>query len=199
MTFNPIEEEPMRTDQATGTRRSGGRARWAGAAAATSVAALAVVAATGGGVGNAAPSRATFDYTGEFANVPSAPEGTPPIQGKSAMVATTRATTTSVTLGGLDPKSTYIADVHDKACFEGEGGERFLKDPKGPNTPPNAIWLYPIKIDSTGRGQATTTSPYSTGIRAKSIVLHLLRGPDDDKDNPNPPKLACADLVRVTS
>ena len=192
----------MRTDQATGTRRTGGRARWAGAATATSVAALVVVAATGGGVGNAvgnAPERATFDYTGEFANVASAPEGTPPIQGKSAMVATTRATTTSLYVSGLDATATYIADVHDHACFEGEGGERFLKDPAGPKTPPNAIWLYPITINAAGKGQATTTSPFPTGIRAKSIVLHLLREPGEDKDKKNPPKLACADLVRVTS
>jgi hypothetical protein len=177
------------------------RARWAGTAAAASAAAL-VVAATGAGVGNAAanvPARATFDYTGEFANVPSAPEGTGPIQGKAAMVATTRATTTSVLLGGLDPKATYIADVHDRACFEGEGGDRFLKDPNGPPTPPNAIWLYPIEVSPEGRGKATTTSPFSTGIRAKSIVLHLLRAPGEDKDDKNPPKLACADLVRVTS
>src|SRR5687767_722905 len=112
----------MPTKQATGRR-----ARWAGTAAAVSAAALVVVAATGGGVSNAAanlPERATFDYTGEFANVASAPEGTPPIQGKSAMVVTTRASTVSVYLAGLDPNSTYIADVHDHACFEGEGGER---------------------------------------------------------------------------
>lgn len=188
----------MPTNQATGRRWTGQRAWWAGTAAA----ALTVVAATGSGVGSAAasiPTRASFDYTGEFANVASAPEGTPPITGKSAMVATTRATTTSIYVSGLDANTTYIADVHDKACFEGEGGERFLKDPKGPPTPPNAIWLYPIKINAAGKGQATTTSPFSTGIRAKSIVIHLLRAPGEDKDNKNPPKLACADLVRVTS
>jgi hypothetical protein len=192
----------MRTDQATGRRWTGKRARWAGTAAAASAAAMAVVTATGGGVSNAAanlPARATFDYTGEFANVASAPEGTPPIQGKSAMVVTTRATTTSVFLAGLDPNATYIGDVHDKACFNGEGGERFLFDPAGAKTPPNAIWLYPIKIDDKGRGTATVTSPAPAGPRAKSIVLHLLKAPGDKKEKSNPPRLACADLVRVTS
>jgi hypothetical protein len=184
--------------QATGRRWTPGQAWWASSAAA----ALAVVTATGSGVGNAAshvPARATFDYTGEFANVASAPEGTPPITGKAAMVVTTRATTTSIYVSGLDAKNTYIADVHDHACFEDEGGERFLFDPKGAQTPPNAIWLYPIKINAAGKGQATATSPAPAGPRAKSILIHLLRAAGDEKDIANPPKLACADLIRVTS
>jgi hypothetical protein len=178
--------------------------RWAGAAAAGLAV---VVAATGGGVGNAAtttpghptmPERASFDYIGTFANVASAPEGTPPISGKAAMVVTTRATTSSVYIKGLDPNSTYAADVHDHACFEGEGGNRFLFDPSGPKFPPNAIFLMP-KVSSSGLGTATTTSAAPAGPRAKSVVLHLLRSPGDKEDKSNPPKLACSDLVRVTS
>jgi hypothetical protein len=190
----------MPTKQATGRRWTAGRAPWAGTAAAT----LAVVAVMGGGVATASPdasgipARASFDYTGEFANVADAPVGTPAITGKAAMVATTRATTTSIYVSGLDATATYIADVHDKACFEG-AGERFLKDPAGPKTPPNAIWLYPIKINPAGKGAATTTNPFPTGIRAKSVVIHLLKAAGEEKENANPPKLACADLVRVTS
>jgi hypothetical protein len=157
-------------------------------------------------VGNAAataghpniPARASFDYIGKFANVASAPAGTPPISGSADMVVTTRATTTSVYIQGLDPNSTYAADVHDHACFEGEGGERFLFDPAGPKFPPNAIFLTP-KVNSTGLGTATTTSAAPAGPRAKSVVLHLLRAPGDKEDKANPPKLACSDLVRVTS
>ncbi len=187
----------MRQKQATG-RRTGGRAWWAGTAAA----ALAVVAATGNGVGNATstvPERATFDYTGEFANVASAPEGTAPIGGKAAMVVTTSATTTSISLTGLDAGNTYIADVHDQACFLNEGGGRFVFDPAGPKHPPNAIWLSPIVVNANGRGTATTTSAAPAGPRAKSIIVHLLRAAGADKDEANPPRLACADLVRVTS
>src|SRR4051812_34223915 len=99
----------MRTNEMAGRRWTGGQARWAGTAAA----ALAVIAATGGGVSSAAatssqagypdmPARASFDYIGKFANVKSAPEGTPPITGAASMVVTTRATTTSVSLKGLD-------------------------------------------------------------------------------------------------
>lgn len=192
----------MRTNQATGRRWTGRKARWAGTAATV----LAVAAATGGGVGNAAataehpnmPARATFDYIGTFSNVPSAPKGTAPIGGKISVVVTTRSTTTSMSATGLDATSTYIADVHDQACFVGEGGGRFLFDPAGPKTPPNAIWLAP-KINAAGNGTATTTSPAPAGPRAKSIVLHLLRAAGAKEDNPNAPKLACADIVRVTS
>ncbi len=137
----------MRTKQATGRRWTGGQARWAS----TAVAALTVAAATGVGVTNAAatavpteqntmseafsvPARATFDYTGEFANVTTAPQGTPTIGGKAAMVVTTKATTTSLAVTGLDPNTVYVADVHDKACFLGSG-ERFLFDPAGPKAP----------------------------------------------------------------
>lgn len=161
-----------------------------------------IVAATSGGVAYAAsdaPTRADFDYLGTFTNVPSAPPGTPPIGGIASMVVTTRATTTAIDAEGLDPKNVYIADVHDQPCFIDEGGNRFLFDPKGPQTPPNAIWLTPIEVDADGRGTATTTSPAPAGPRAKSVVIHLLRAAGETKDNTDPPKLACADLPRVTS
>jgi len=159
---------------------------------------LAVVG-VGNGAATAAPARASFDYIGQFANVNSAPEGTPPIGGQASMVVTTRATTTSVALTGLDPNTTYIADVHDQACFLGEGGNRFMFDPAGSPAPPNAIWLTPIKVDAKGNGLATTTSHAAAGPRAKSIIVHLLRPAGADKDEARPPRLACADLVRVTS
>jgi hypothetical protein len=166
---------------------------------------LAVVAATGGGVGNAAataapaPTRATFDYIGTFSNVASAPKGTAPIGGTADMVVTTRATTTAISATGLDPKNVYIADVHNQPCFIDEGGERFLFDPAGPKVPPNAIWLSPITVTAAGRGTAETTSAAPAGPRAKSVVIHLLRAAGAKADEVNPPKLACADLPRVTS
>jgi hypothetical protein len=178
-------EAPMRTKHAAGT----------------AAVALALAAVTGGGVGNAAavPTRADFDYIGKFANVADAPPGTKPIGGTAAMVVTTRATTTGLNATGLDPKAVYIADVHDQPCFIGEGGERFLFDPKGAPVPPNAIWLYPIKVDALGRGLANTTSQAPAGPRAKSVVIHLKRAAGATADEANPPKLACADLPRVTS
>lgn len=187
----------MRTKQPTGSRWTGGRARWAGTAAA----AMTVLAATGGGVGNAAavPTRPSFDYIGDFSNVPSAPKGTPPIGGNASMVVTTRATTTGIFVKGLDPKNTYIADVHDQFCFIREGGDRFLFDPQGPQTPPNAIWLTPLTFGDDGNADATTTSHAPAGPRAKSVVIHLLRAAGDKKDKADPPRLACADLARVTS
>ncbi len=172
------------------------QARWVGTAAAAG----AIVAAVSGGVAQATQTRATFDYIGEFTNLPSAPVGTPAITGTASMVVTTRATTTGIAVSkGLDPKSVYIADVHDKSCFIEEGGKRFLLDPAGPDTPTNGIWLYPIKVEEDGSAYATTITQAAAGPRAKSVVLHLLRAPGETKDNKNPPKLACADLARVTS
>ena len=115
------------------------------------------------------------------------------------MVVTTRATTTAIDVTGLIKRNRYIADVHDQPCFMDEGGNRFLFDPKGPPTPPNAIWLSPIEVDADGRGTATTTSPRPAGPHAKSVMIHLLRAAGEEQDNANPPKLACADLPRVTS
>lgn len=188
----------MRTHQAAGKRRTGARSRLA----VTAAAAMAVLAAAGGGVGNAgvaAPSRATFDYIGQFANLPSAPPGTPAIGGTASMVVTTRATTTGIAATGLDPKNVYIGDVHDKSCFIEEGGGRFLFDPKGPQAPPNAIWIYPMEVGEDGSAYETTISPAPAGPRAKSLVIHLLRAAGETKDKADPPKLACADLARVTS
>jgi hypothetical protein len=163
---------------------------------------LAVVAATGGGVAKAAatvPARPSFDYLGEFANVPSAPEGTKPIGGIAAMVVTTHATTASISVTGLDPKAVYIADVHSTSCFIKEGSGPFLFDPSGPDAPPNAIWLYPITVTAKGAGTATASSGLRAGPRAKSVVIHLKRKPGALVDEATPPKLACADLPRVTS
>jgi len=164
---------------------------------------LAVVAATGGGAGSAGataiPARATFDYVGTFSNVPSAPKGTGPIGGTADMVVTTRATTTGINATGLDPKNVYIADVHNQPCFIDEGGGRFLFDPAGPQVPPNAIWLWPITVTADGRGAAATTSARPAGPRAKSVVIHLKRAAGATADEVHPPKLACADLPRVTS
>jgi hypothetical protein len=168
--------------------------------AGTAAAAL-VVAAVGGGVGNAVriPDRPSFDYIGTFTNVADAPKGTPPIGGTADLVVTTRATTAGISATGLDPKNTYIADVHNQACFIKEGGERFMFDPAGPKAPPNVIWLYPVTVSPQGLGTASTTLHVPAGPRAKSMVIHLLRAAGAKKDNPNPPRLACADLPRVTS
>jgi hypothetical protein len=177
-----------------------------------------VVAATGGGVGTAAatvvpgahpdlepgasrvPTRPGFDYLGEFSNVKDAPEGTPKITGIATMVVITHATTTSIDVNGLDPAAVYIADVHSTACFINEGSGPFLYDPSGPDFPPNAIWLSPIKVNPKGHGTATTITGRPTdSTRAKSVVIHLKRKPGALVDEQYPPKLACADLPRVTS
>jgi hypothetical protein len=190
----------MRAQEATRRRR----ARWAGTAAA----ALAVVAATGSGAAATAehpnvspgafPERPSFDYIGTFTNVKDAPAGTPKIGGRAFMVVTTRSTTTSVDATGLDGKATYIAHVHSQPCATNEGGPHFKFDPNGPSMPPNEIWMTPIKVDA-GEGTATTTSKGSAGREANSVVIHLKRAAGALADEANPPKLACADLVRVTS
>jgi hypothetical protein len=196
--FDPIQEEQMRTNQSAGIRRIGGQARWAG----TTAAALAMVAATGPGVGHAAdrvPARPSFDYVGEFSNVKGAPEGTAKIGGLATMVVITHATTTSINATGLDPAAVYIADVHTTACFLNAGSGPFLYDPSEPDSPSNAIWV-PVTVDKKGRGTGTTVTGRPTdSLRAKSVVIHLKRKPGSLVDEATPPKLACADLPRVTS
>jgi hypothetical protein len=101
---------------------------------------------------------------------------------------------------GLDPKAVYIADVHSTACFIKEGSGPFLFDPTGPDAPPNAIWLTPITVTDKGAGTARTTSARpADSTRAKSVVLFLKRAAGANADEAYPPKLACADLPRVTS
>jgi Cu-Zn family superoxide dismutase len=195
--FNPIQEELMRTKQAIGTPWTDWRPRWAGTAAA----ALAVVAATSAAA-TAAPNasaRPGFDYTATFSNVADAPIGTGKIGGRAYMVVTTRATTTSIDATGLDPKNTYIAHVHSQPCATNEGGPHFKFDPKGASTPPNEIWLTPIKVTPQGEGTAITTSAGSAGRESNSVVIHLKRAAGALADEATPPKVACADLIRTTS
>jgi hypothetical protein len=146
------------------------------------------------------PARPSFDYLGEFSNVADAPQGTGTITGIATMVVITHATTTSIDVNGLDPKAVYIADVHTTACFLKEGSGPFLYDPSGPDFPPNAIWLTPIKVSAKGHGTATTITGRPTdSTRAKSVVIHLKRKAGGLVDEAAPPRLACADLPRVTS
>ncbi|MGQ0465724.1 MAG: hypothetical protein ACT4QG_10440 [Sporichthyaceae bacterium] len=166
---------------------------------ATTAAAALVALAALGTAADAAEQRATFDYLGQFANVASAPPETGKIEGIASMVVTTRATTTGIDVTGLDPKATYIADVKEQPCFVEEGGKRFLFDPAGGQEPPNAIWVTPIEVEENGAALATVTSQRPAGPRAKSIVIHLLRGAGETKDKSPAPRLACADLPRVTS
>jgi hypothetical protein len=167
--------------------------------AGTAAAALTLVAATGVGVADAAPARPSFDYIGEFANVADAPKGTPPVGGIADMVVTRHGTTTSIAATGLDPNAVYIADVHSTFCFIKEGSDPFLFDPSGPDQPPNAIWLWPITVSAKGRGTASTVSATPVGPRAKSVVIHLKRAAGAKADEAYPPRLACADLPRITS
>jgi hypothetical protein len=200
----------MRTKQATRRPSTDRRARSAGTAAA----ALALVAATGGGAAATAkptehpnvspaafgiPSRPGFDYTATFSNVADAPKGTGKIGGRAYMVVTTRATTTSIDATGLDPKNTYIAHVHSQPCATNEGGPHFKFDPNGAPTPPNEIWLTPIKVTPQGEGTAITTSAGSAGRESNSVVIHLKRAAGATTDEATPPKVACADLIRTTS
>ena len=46
---------------------------------------------------------------------------------------------------------------------------------------------------------AVTNSPFPAGRDAQSVVIHLQRAAGANADEAKPPKLACADLVRVTS
>lgn len=141
------------------------------------------------------PQVADSTSTGEFAKVATAPKGTKKITGTAEMILSASGTQVSLTAAGLDPKAAYVAHVHADACSAADpGGPHFKYAPTGGDLPPNELHL-PVSVNKKGKGTGQTTNVVKAGPAAKSVVIHLKRSAEAEKDEAKPPKLACADLT----
>jgi hypothetical protein len=164
-----------------------------------------VLAGCGGG-GSSAPTdlvtgqKGAVGYSGQLNNVKSAPTGSPAVTGIAEMVVGDGRTKLSITSTGFDNTAGYAAYVDTDACSAADpGGGHFKFDAAGPDAVPNVIRVDLVfEVNSKGVKQVAVDSEKTftgaAGPAAKSAVIYLVRQPRFHEDQPNPPKIACADL-----
>lgn len=123
--------------------------------------------------------------SGRFRVLDTAPPGSGDVAGQAWLAQNGDGSTVTVRFTGLEPKTEYLAHLHDQSCAQDRGGDHFKFDADGGSTPPNEIHLA-FTSTATGTGQATVTNPKTVQDKAPAIVVH----PTDAMDN----RLACADF-----
>jgi hypothetical protein len=140
------------------------------------------------------PGKAEGTYAGDFHLVDNPPEDTKDVTGTAKMVVGDDGTEVTVDAAGLVDKASYIAFVYDDACAAAEpGGAHYVIDPDADDD--SAMIHLEIEVKD-GKGTAEAKSDKQATTAARSVIIHLLRAADAKKDEKNPPKVACADLVK---
>ncbi|HEX3826155.1 MAG TPA: hypothetical protein VHV82_02670 [Sporichthyaceae bacterium] len=174
-------------------------------------AAALVLSGCGGGSGSSTPpdpiagQNGAVGYQGAFANVKSAPTDAPAVTGLAELVVGKSQTKVSVTATGFDITAVYGAYVDTDTCSAADpGGGHYKFNPSGPDASPNVMRVDLVfQEDSHGVKQkgvdGEKTFDGVAGPQAKSVVIYQTRKPRFHEDDPNPPKIACADLKPETS
>ena len=139
---------------------------------------------------------ATQDFHGTIAPFAAATQTDLNIAGTISAKRTATSTMFSLSLTGLDVKAlAYGSHIHAEPCTVATGGGHYKLDTSVVETiEANEIWLPITSYATTGTATATLTVPHGTRTDAQSIVVHrtLTITP------PNAPKVACANLTRMT-
>jgi hypothetical protein len=137
--------------------------------------AAAALAACGGGDDSTTgtTSEESAAVSGELTPVVDAPAAYSEVNGEVELERSNNGTTVSLTAGGLEPKTAYIAHLHTGGCDQADpGGPHFQFQPGGSEEPPNEIHLE-FKSDAAGEGEATAESSREVPVgEAGSVVLH---------------------------
>ncbi len=112
--------------------------------------------------------------TGEFKPVADAPPIYSEVKGEAELERTDGGTVVSISLSWLEPETQYVAHLHTGGCDQADpGGPHFQFEKGGSEEPPNELHLQ-FTSDSTGDGEATTSSKREVPVgEAGSVVLHL--------------------------
>jgi hypothetical protein len=137
-------------------------------------------------------------------NVKTAPTDAPAVSGIADVVVGKKQTRFSLTASGFDNTAGYAAYVDTDTCAAADpGGGHYKFDPAGPDAPPNVMRLdLAFLEDAHGVKHKGVDSDKTfdgvAGPDAKSVVIYLVRQPRFHSDNPDAPKIACADLKPAT-
>jgi hypothetical protein len=105
-------------------------------------------------------------------------------------------TTLSAQVTGLTEGEEYPTEVHLLPCSEANGGGEYERDPAGPATEDNQLWLSLVP-DMMGSATDTLVVPdHAARPDAQSLVIHRIVV--DAMMMTTRPRVACADLVRTT-
>jgi hypothetical protein len=139
---------------------------------------------------------ASQDFMGTLA--PFAAAGPTDQNTKGSITVKRTATSTSYTLmlTGLDQAAVaYGTHIHNQPCDVTTGGGHYKIDTSVVDTiETNEIWLPVTGYATAGTAMATVNVPFGTRTDAQSIVLHRTI----TVTPPNVPKVACANLTRMT-
>ena len=112
--------------------------------------------------------------TGEFVALAEAPAADFQVTGEAELERENGGTVLSISVGGLEPKTAYIAHLHTGGCDQADpGGPHFQFEKGGSEEPPNEIHLR-FTSDAAGDGEAEAVSKREVPAgEAGSVVLHL--------------------------
>ncbi len=129
----------------------------------------------------------TVTSSGMFEPFASATAADSHITGMATLVRDATGTSVTVNAAGLDPASMYMSHVHAFPCAVTAAGGHYKLDPTNAMTvETNELW------PSLMPGAAALKSPQVARADAQSVVIHRA-----DPAAMAPPRVSCADLVRV--
>lgn len=111
--------------------------------------------------------------SGSFEPIVGVPAPYENVSGEAELTRADGKTTTSISLEGLVPDTTYMAHLHTGGCGgEEPGGAHFKFDPSGGEEPPNEIHLmFTSNGDGSGKAEVSADREVPEG-EAGSVVVH---------------------------
>ena len=139
---------------------------------------------------------ASQDFQGTLAPFAAAGAADQTVTGTIAIKRSATSTNFTLMLSGLDKTAVaYGTHIHAEPCEVATGGGHYKIDPTVVDViEANEIWLPVTNYATTGTAMATVTVPFGPRTDAQSIVLHRTI----TVTPPNVPKIACANLKRMT-
>ena len=139
---------------------------------------------------------ASQDFQGTLAPFAAATAADQTVTGTISVKRTATGTAFTLMLSGLDKAAVaYGTHIHVEPCEVATGGGHYKIDPLVVDPlETNEIWLPVTGYATAGTAMATVNVPFGTRTDAQSIVLHRTI----TVTPPNVPKIACANLKRMT-
>lgn len=140
----------------------------------TVVVLVAAIGLTACGSGSGTTGETAEIVSGDFAPIADAPAGYSEVSGEADIQRPEGGgATVSLSAGGLEPKTAYVAHLHTGGCDqEDPGGPHFQFEKGGSEEPPNEIHLQ-FTTDTAGEARARVSTKREVPIgEAGSVVIH---------------------------
>jgi uncharacterized RmlC-like cupin family protein len=141
---------------------------------------------------NLTPASGAASFEGAVAPYAAAEAGDQTIAGAATASVSDAGSEVTLRLTGLDPAAQYNLHVHALPCGVNAAGGHYKVDPTVAEViASNEVWPALGAIAADGSATATVSTPHRLRSDAQSVVVHRATAS-------GAPKVACADLTRVT-